>query len=117
MKNPDLQEGEVYIGAIVGADGHGHHVILLPEHPDKNFNWQAAIDWAKSVGGDLPTRVEQSLLFDQHKSQFDNDWYWSNTQHAAYADYSWYQGFGYGSQYDGYKSNTLRARAVRRVPV
>ena len=111
----ELVEGEVYIGAIIGANGHGHHVILLEEHQKQSMKWSAAMDWAKSIGGDLPNRIEQTMLFDQHKSEFDNDWYWSNAQHAAYPDFAWCQGFGYGLQYDHRKDGTLRARAVRRV--
>lgn len=45
---------------------------------------------------------------------FDDVWYWSSTQHAAYSDYAWCQDFNYGDQDDG-THDRLRARAVRRV--
>lgn len=115
LTKPELKEGEVYIGAIIGANGHGHHVVLLAEHPKQEMKWQPAMDWAKSVGGDLPNRIEQAMLFDQHQSEFDKDWYWSNTTNAANADCAWYQNFDDGNQSNIGKSYALRARAVRRV--
>lgn len=116
MNKPELKEGEIYVGAIIGADGYGHHVILLPEHPKERMTWQEAMDWSKSVGGDLPSRIEQALLFYQKKDEFSEGWYWSNAQHAAYSSYAWYQGFNGGNQCSYHKDYTLHARAVRRVP-
>jgi hypothetical protein len=48
---------------------------------------------------------------------FEPDWYWSSTQHAAYSHYAWFQHFGNGSQISSQKSASLRARAVRRLPI
>ena len=48
---------------------------------------------------------------------FEEDWYWSSTQHASTSDDAWGQYFYYGSQYDGGKSYEGRARAVRRLPI
>lgn len=115
MNKPELAAGEVYVGAIINPNGHGHHVILLAAHPEEVMAWQEAMDYAKNIGGDLPNRVEQALLFDQSKEHFDEDWYWSNTQHAADAYYAWSQHFLSGDQGYGSKSSQLRARAVRRV--
>ena len=116
---PEVKEGETYIGAIIKADGTGNHIILLPGDNDR-AEWQAAMDWAKSIGGDLPDRVEQALMFSVHKDLFKKDWYWSNTQHASYASSSWYQDFYVGMQSiqsNHIKSSELRARAVRRLPI
>lgn len=115
MNKPVLKEGEIYVGAIIGAKGYGHHVILLPEHPKERMAWQEAMDWAKSVGGDLPDRIEQALLFDQKKVEFFEAGYWSNTAHADYTYSAWYQYFDSGSQTYIHKLHSLRARAVRRV--
>ena len=53
-----LASGEVYAGHLLGKDGEaGHHVILLPG--DVYMPWKKAMEWASSVGGDLPTRKEQ----------------------------------------------------------
>lgn len=114
---PTLAEGETYLGAIISADGtHSHHTILLPgDHDDAT--WQDAIDWAKSLGGDLPNRVEQALLFATLKDQFKKDRYWSNTLYASDASYAWCQHFSYGNQNDLHFNYQCRARAVRRLPI
>lgn len=113
----ELKEGEVYIGAIINADGTGNHIILLPD--DKTLgNWQEAMDWAKDKGGDLPNRVEQALLFNQNKDLFEEDWYWANTTVEGSADWAWCQAFLIGGQLTSIKVNGLcRARAVRRVGI
>ena len=116
ITKPELKEGETYIGAIINADGTGNHIILLDGDVD-NVDWQQAMDWAKEQGGDLPNRVEQALLFNQNKDLFEEEWYWSNTQHASNSHYAWYQHFNYGNQYDTIKDYELRARAVRRLAI
>jgi len=112
---PTLNEGEIYLGAIIcGESAHRHHTILLPgEVEDKT--WKQAMKWAADQGGDLPNRVEQALLFATLKSEFKEAAYWSNSQHAVDSDFAWYQGFGDGGQYGGYTFSELRARAVRRL--
>lgn len=112
---PALKKGEKYIGAILGADGKGHHVVLLPG--DESGTWADMMASAKKRGGDLPDRVEQALLFRDHRDEFKRDWYWSNTQLADDSDYAWCQNFGSGDQGFYYVSGALRARAVRRVPI
>ena len=113
---PTLAAGETYVGAIVKADGAGHHIVLLPG--DNNAaSWQAQMEWAKSIGGDLPSRIEQAMLFAYHHDAFKPTWYWSNEQHAANSACAWCQLFKNGSQYYYATGTTLRARAVRRVPI
>lgn len=114
ITTPELNAGEIYAGAIINPDGTGHHVILL-EGDNDDADWQTQMDWAKSIGGDLPDRVEQAMLYKHLPDQFQKDWYWSNTQHASGSDYAWYQSFTSGFQSYGLKSIKLRARAVRRV--
>ncbi len=116
MQRPELKEGEVYLGAIINPDGTGEHSILLPGDKDDG-KWQDAMDWAKELGGDLPNRVEQALMFDKSRDQFKKDWYWSNTTHEREAGWAWFQHFYVGYQDNFSKSSELRARAVRRVPI
>ncbi len=73
--------------------------------------------WAKSIGGDLPDRTEQSLLYRHLADRFKKDWYWSNEQRAAFSNYAWYQDFSYGGQDNYLKSGECRARAVRRIAI
>ena len=79
--------------------------------------WKKQLEWAKELGGDLPTRVEQALLFEKHRDQFKKDWYWSNEAHSSESGCAWYQDFHYGDQLDYYQRYELRARAVRRLPI
>lgn len=115
---PELNEGEINAGLMMGLDGKPTHwVILLPGDKDDG-NWQEAADWAKEKGGELPTRNEQSLLFANTKPEFKRDWYWSCETHAAESEWAWYQFFGNGNQRYGRKSDdSCRARAVRRISV
>ena len=113
---PELAEGETYVGCIGDAAGNLHHVILLPGDND-DATHEAQLEWAKSIGGDLPTRIEQAMLLANHREQFKKDWYWSNEIHHAESDLAWYQLFGYGSRRAGYRSSELRARAVRQIPL
>ena len=70
--------------------------------------------WAKSIGGDLPDRIEQAMLFNFMHEEFKHDTYWSNTLHAEDSDYAWYQIFFTGCQSYHDRSGKCRSRAVRR---
>ncbi len=114
---PELQENDdFYAGAITTPDGATTHFWVL-KGAKENVTWQQAMDWAKEQGGDLPNRVEQALLFDQHKDKFEERAYWSNTQHASDSSYAWSQLFSYGSQGSWYETDELCARAVRRLVI
>ncbi|MDI3489609.1 MAG: hypothetical protein PWP11_886 [Thauera sp.] len=114
---PILAAGEIHVATIQIAGQAPYHLILLPDHPKDEVTHQAATEWAATVGGDLPTRPEQALLFAHQREQFDLDWYWSNTLHESGPDYAWYQNFYDGSQDYYYRGYELRARAVRRLPI
>jgi hypothetical protein len=113
---PTLAEGERYLGAFGDTAGNIHHTILLPGDND-DASWQSQIDWAKSIGGELPTRAELVTAYETMPEEFKKDWYWSNAEHVAYPDYAWVQYFTSGSQYYYRKNDNYRARAVRRLPI
>lgn len=113
---PPLYDGEIHVGIIGNASGDYYHLILLPGDND-DANWQAQMDWAQSIGGYLPDRVEQAMLFKHACEQFKDDWYWSNEHHNCNSDYAWYQRFDQGNQNISRKTNELRARAVRRLSI
>lgn len=115
ITKPELKKGERYIGATVSAEGVVTHIILLVG--DKKLDWAKAKEWAESIGGDLPSRVEQALLYATAPDEFKKDAYWSNTLHASYSDFAWCQSFSYGHQGNCYTSSELRARAVRRLVI
>ncbi len=114
---PPLNDGEKFVGVIVSADGaYRYAVILLPGEAGPN-DWQAQMEWAASIGGELPDRVEGALLFATLRGEFKTEWYWTREQHAEGADYAWYQYFGNGGQHCNHKNNEWRARAVRRLVI
>ncbi len=105
-------QGGLYAGlTIQGNDPIG--LILLPGEFDGN--WKDANAWAKDQGGELPSRVDALILWQNLPGEFRKEAYWTATLHAAHSDYAWCQDFGDGSQYGDYVSYELRARAVRRL--
>ena len=115
---PPLAEGEIYLGGFVNANGDVTHTILLPGDNDR-ATWQEQMDWAKSIGGDLLTRAEFVIAYEQHRAQFKDEAYWSNTPDTDpdYAGWAWAQLFRHGSQYGDQQDGRLRARAVRRLSI
>ena len=113
---PPLAEGEIYAGAIGDPAGNLHHVVLLPGDND-DATWQHQKEWAASIGGELPTRLEQALLWQNCREHFKQDWYWSGEEVASEAGWAWFQDFGHGHQHGTPQSYQLRARAVRRLPI
>ena len=112
-----LKDGEVYAGIILGKKGEpDHHLILLPGQATK-VSWTEAKKFATDVGGQLPTRREQSLLFANLKEEFEEYYYWSGEQHASTSGYAWLQYFGGGYQLYLNEYGSYRARAVRRLEI
>ena len=116
ISKPPLNEGETYIGLIGNAAGEAYHLILLPGD-NADAAWQPQVDWAKSIGGDLPDRIEQAMLFKHFKVEFKEDWYWSNETHHSESGWAWFQYFYDGNQSNYHEYDELRARAVRRLPI
>jgi hypothetical protein len=115
-KTIELRAGERYAGVVLDADGKiAHHLVLLPAKPEEDLSWQAAMNWAKSVGGELPTRQELSLLFANCKAQFEARWHWSSETHESDASYACYCHFDDGHVINTHKSYEGCARAVRRA--
>jgi hypothetical protein len=114
-KRVPLAIGEKYIGTIISADGtHNHHIILLPGAVS-GMTWKDAKEWAESIGGELPDRIEGALLFATMKDEFEEEWYWTREADASDSGSAWYQYFDNGIQYYDDINHKLRARAVRRL--
>ncbi|RQR50111.1 DUF1566 domain-containing protein [Burkholderia sp. Bp9125] len=109
---PPLAEGEVYLGGFVDANGDVTHTILLPG--DTRATRSKSLEWAKSIGGDLPTRVELAVAYAKHRDLFEQRAYWSNEVVADDPGWAWYQYFHDGYQRGYHQNDELRARAVRR---
>ncbi len=111
----NLKTGEHYAGLLLGQNGEPDQHLVVVAVNDTEANWAKQTGWAKSVGGELPTRRELNLLQANLRELFKNDWYWSCETHEADTAYAWSQTFDYGSQYCTHKSAALRAVAVRRI--
>lgn len=110
-----LRPGESYAGLIIGKDASpSYHLILMAGEAE--MPWKDAREWAKELGGDLPTRREQALLFANCKEHIQEAWYWSCEEFAT-KGYAWCQYFTSGNQNHDYTITTLRARAVRRLVI
>ena len=117
LQLPMLDDGEVYIGAFVSADGqHKHHTILLPFDCD-DAPWDEHMAWAKDQGFDLPNRLELLMMWLTMRDRFQKAAYWSNEAHHADSSCAWFQYFSIGGQLLSLKSAALRAVAVRRSPI
>ncbi|WP_131753711.1 DUF1566 domain-containing protein [Burkholderia vietnamiensis] len=115
---PQLAEGEIYLGIITNTAGEQHHVVLLPGDND-DATWQAQMEWAKSIEGDLPTRIEMLFLLENHRDEFERDAYWTCQPDTdpGYSGWAWFQDFYDGDQLNYPQFSELRARAVRRLPI
>ncbi|MBU9293063.1 DUF1566 domain-containing protein [Burkholderia multivorans] len=115
---PQLAEGEIYLGGFVDKNGDVTHTILLPGDND-DASWEVQMEWAKSIGGDLPTRAELVIAYEQHRDLFEPDAYWSNQPDTdpGYSGWAWYQHFSDGLQGTSRQGYELRARAVRRLSI
>ncbi|WP_231502495.1 DUF1566 domain-containing protein [Herbaspirillum sp. RV1423] len=113
---PSLNDGEVYAGIILSEDGKlSHHLILLPGEAEE-INHADATAWAENLGGSLPARAEQSLLFANAKKHFKSSYYWSSELNGD--GWAWSQYFNNGDQYSLVRTDdALRARAVRRLVI
>lgn len=112
-----LADGEV-MGVVMGENGQPDYLLIdLGIEPAADVTWDQAKAWAASVGGDLPTRREQAVMFgNRREGQFKPRWYWSGEAHAPDPSWAWGQRFDYGGQSYAHKDGHFRARAVRRVP-
>ena len=111
----ELAPGEHYAGAVLDENGeHQHHLVMMAQRPTDKLKWQAAMDWAASIGGALPNRQEQALLYANCKPHLKPVWHWSCETHADDASYAWDCFFGNGYQLSNHKSYEGCAVAVRR---
>lgn len=109
--------GEHYSGAVLNDDGTvKHHLVVMADRPDGDLTWDAAMAWAEKVGGSLPDRQEQALIFANCKPHMKQVWHWSGEQHKDEASYAWGCDYFYaGYQDTSHKSAAGAAVAVRRV--
>ena len=96
---------------------NGSRWVLGPECPEE-LNWDDAIAWCKSVGGELPPRelLLMSFVNEEIRPLFTATQYWSSTELAS--AYAWTQYFTYGGQISHYyKTTAFYVRAVRKLDI
>lgn len=111
----DACDGGLYAGLTL-HNNQPQRLILLPEDAEP-MKWKYARAWAQKQGAELPTRMDQLVLWQNLKAQFQSTAYWSAEQSAGAEGYAWCQGFDFGLQTSSTITIKLRARAVRRIPI
>lgn len=90
-------------------------LVLLPG--DEELSWSKAGDWAKAQGGELPSRADALMLWQNVPKQFQERYYWTSEEASGDADCAWVALFDDGGQGWVRKSDGYRCRAVRRVAI
>ena len=111
---PAVAEG-IYVGLTI-ADGKPAKLYLLPGEAE-SINWKDAGEWAKKQGGELPSRFDALVLFENLKKEFKEAYYWTAAQRADVPACAWCQYFYWGRQSLWHQDAKIRARAVRRLPI
>jgi hypothetical protein len=95
---------------------NGSRWILGPE-ASEDMNWQDAIEWCKSVGGELPPRniLLECYMNEEIRPEFTATTYWSSTELSA--TNAWSQYFVNGFQTNFSKTYAYYVRAVRRLDI
>ena len=106
-------DGGIFAGITTTKEGVHVAVVLLPSRGE-DLNWQAAQEWAKDAGGELPSRPVAALLFANAKKHLPGGWHWTSEPDGA--SWAWYCDFSHGDQSDDLRSAELSAVAVRRIP-
>jgi hypothetical protein len=107
-------QGGTFAGITTQPDGTHFAVILLPDKGSK-LTWNAAVDWAKALDAELPTRPVAAMLFANVKDKLRPAWHWTSEEDDA--SYAWGCGFGSGNQNFIRKSFEGSAVAVRLIPL
>ncbi len=115
---PKMAMGEKYAGVILGDENTSdYHLILLPNEHRVGLLFREAVNWAASVGGELPTAPEASLLATNAYQHFLATDYWTST-YGPDEKTALSQGFLRDEQRENLTDYTrLAACAVRRVSV
>lgn len=112
----DHENGK-FAGLITLQDGKHVAVILLPNKSDKRLMWADAMAWATEAGGQLPTRPVAALLYANLKSEFAEEWHWTNETATWDESCAWVCSFGNGDLFSGHKDVYYAARAVRLIHI
>lgn len=107
-------DGGTFAGITTRKDGTHCAVVLLPEQCEK-LTWKKAMNRAKRLDGELPSRPVAAMLFANVKSLLKPTWHWTSEEDDA--SYAWSCYFNYG--YQGYDRKSYEGGAVlvRQIPI
>jgi len=100
------------VGELYGEKGK-YALYLAPKETEKVLTWNEAMEYCKSLDGELPTMSELQYLYENCKEKFQSTSYWSSSQLSAAT--SWPMSFSNGSRLSALKTFTSRVRVVRRI--
>jgi hypothetical protein len=103
-----------FAGLTTLPDGVHCAVFLLAVNCD-GLSWQDAINWAKRLGGELPTRPVAALLFANVQPALSPRWHWTTDE--CDTSNAWTCDFYTGHQGYSLKSAKGSAVAVRLIPL
>jgi len=89
----------------------------LGQEADEKMTWHEAVEWCRSVGGELPPRdvLLQAYLKEDIKPLFKTECHWSSTEFNAPS--AWRQLFSSGNQGTTNKTHFNYVRAVKKVKI
>lgn len=70
-------DGGIFFGITTRKDGVHCAAILLPDQSEK-LTWKKAMNWAKKLGAELPSRPVAALLFANLKDKLTPAWHWTS---------------------------------------
>jgi hypothetical protein len=107
-------EGGTFAGLTTSKSGQHHAVVLLPDHAT-DLTWKKAMNWAKKLDAELPSRPIAAMLFHNLKDKLQPGWHWTNKEDDASS--AWGCTFDDGNQSYVRKSYEGSAVAVRCIPL
>jgi hypothetical protein len=103
-----------FAGLTTKADGTHCSVFLIPGMAD-DLTWDEATEWAKSKGGELPSRTVAALLRSTTLPCLPMSWIWTSDEGGG--NFAWNCFLADGGQLKYTKSALLTAIAVKLVPL
>lgn len=106
--------GGIFFGITTRKDGV-HCAAILPPDQSEKLTWKKAMNWAKKLDAELPSRPVAALLFANLKDKLTPAWHWTSDEDDA--SFAWFCNFHDGSQYSFRKSFEGSVVAVRLIPL
>lgn len=113
----DPLDGGTFAGLITLADGRHCAVVLLKERPEQRLTWAKAMDWARSVGGQLVSPAIALLLHANCPDLLPQMWVWTDKPEGSFCAWYYYLSNGSGIVHCTLRSSEGGAVSVRLIPV